>query len=187
MARSSAVDRHVHAATVTARALARINRKKALAARSAGLHKAPAVKATIAVFAGGSRKTFRVCPPWPHGNENHFQGDLQDLPIPQRGRLARRCYGGFLKEIAIHTALSAAPSAITPVRLASTSSRRDHLRAALPSTVDLLYRRRADLIGDSAIGDYVALHWLEWNGGALRLTVTGRNICDQIKAQSEDS
>ena len=65
----------------------------------------------------------------------------------------------------------------------STSPRRDHLRAALPSTVDLLYRRRADLIGEGTIGDYVALHWLEWNGGALRLTVTGKNICDQIKAE----
>ena len=66
----------------------------------------------------------------------------------------------------------------------STSPRRDHLRAALPATVDLLYRRRADLIGDGTIGDYVALHWLEWNGGALRLTETGTNICDQIKAEA---
>ena len=47
----------------------------------------------------------------------------------------------------------------------------------------MLYRRRADLIGEPVIGDYVALHWLEWNGGALRLTVTGQNICDQLKAQ----
>jgi len=27
----------------------------------------------------------------------------------------------------------------------------------------------------------VALHWLEWNGGALRLTVTGTNMCEQMR------
>jgi hypothetical protein len=52
--------------------------------------------------------------------------------------------------------------------------------------VDLLYRRRADLVGDDAIGHYVALQWLEWNGGTLRLTVIGQNICDQIKAETRD-
>jgi hypothetical protein len=46
----------------------------------------------------------------------------------------------------------------------------------------MLHRRRADLIPEDVIGDYVALHWLEWNGGALRLTITGQNICDQVKA-----
>jgi hypothetical protein len=50
--------------------------------------------------------------------------------------------------------------------------------------VDLLHRRRADLIGDGTISDYVALHWLEWNGGGLRLTATGRNVCDQLKAET---
>jgi hypothetical protein len=85
----------------------------------------------------------------------------------------------LLKELAIRTyELSAGAS------IPSTSPRRDLLRTALPATVDLLHRRRADLIDDGAIGDYVALHWLEWNGGALRLTITGQNICDQIKAQS---
>lgn len=49
--------------------------------------------------------------------------------------------------------------------------------------MDLLHRRRADLIGDGMIADYVALHWLEWNGGALRLTVTGRNTWAQVKAE----
>jgi len=73
-----------------------------------------------------------------------------------------------------------------PTRVAtlSTSARRDYLRASFLSAVDMLYRRRADLIGDGVIEDYVALHWLEWNGGALRLTVTGQNICDQIKAET---
>jgi len=57
----------------------------------------------------------------------------------------------------------------------------------LLSAVDLLYRRSADLVGDGAIGDYVALHWFEWNGGALRLTVTGQNICAQLKAERLES
>jgi hypothetical protein len=65
-----------------------------------------------------------------------------------------------------------------------TSSKRDDLRTALPATKDLLHRRRADLIGDGIIADYVALHWLEWNGGALRLTVTGSNIWDQITSEA---
>ena len=69
----------------------------------------------------------------------------------------------------------------------STSPRRDHLRATLLSAVDLLYRRRADLIGDGTIEDYVALRWFEWNGGALRLTVTGKNVCEQLKAESHAS
>jgi hypothetical protein len=62
-------------------------------------------------------------------------------------------------------------------------SRREQLRNELLSTVDSLHRRRADLISEGFIADYVALHWLEWNGGALRLTVTGNNMCDQMRAR----
>jgi hypothetical protein len=54
----------------------------------------------------------------------------------------------------------------------------------LPATVDLLHKLRADLIPEGAIEEYVALHWLEWNGGALRLTATGTNVCAQIRARS---
>ena len=50
------------------------------------------------------------------------------------------------------------------------------------ATLDLLYRRRADLVPESSIDDYVALNWLEWGGGTLRLTVTGTNVRDQMKA-----
>jgi hypothetical protein len=52
----------------------------------------------------------------------------------------------------------------------------------LPATVELLNRRRADLIGDDLIAEFVALNWLEWNGGSLRLTVTGQNVCQQTRA-----
>lgn len=61
--------------------------------------------------------------------------------------------------------------------------RREALRNALLSTVDLLQRRRAAEITPGYIDDYVALNWLEWNGGSLRLTVTGGNICRQVKAR----
>jgi hypothetical protein len=68
----------------------------------------------------------------------------------------------------------------------STSARRDHLQSTFPWSVDLLYLRRAAQIGDGMIEDYVALHWLEWYGGALRVTVTGQNICDQISAETRE-
>jgi hypothetical protein len=61
-------------------------------------------------------------------------------------------------------------------------SRREQLRLELLTTVDSLRRRRADLVCEGFIEDYVALHWLEWNGGALRLTVTGTNMCEQMRA-----
>ena len=62
-------------------------------------------------------------------------------------------------------------------------SRREQLRLELLATVDSLQRRRADLVSEGFIEDYVALHWLEWNGGALRLTVTGTNVCEQMRAR----
>ena len=62
-------------------------------------------------------------------------------------------------------------------------SRHDQLSLELLGTVDLLQRRRADLVSDGFIEDYVAFHWLEWNGGALRLTVTGTNMCEQMRAR----
>jgi hypothetical protein len=65
---------------------------------------------------------------------------------------------------------------------AADTARRETLRAGLLGTVDLLKRRRAGEIGESAIRDYVALHWLEWHGGSLRLTTTGENLCKHLTA-----
>jgi hypothetical protein len=62
-------------------------------------------------------------------------------------------------------------------------SRREQLRLELLTTVDSLHRRRADLVSDGFIDDYVALRWLEWNGGVLRLTVTGTNMCEQMRGR----
>jgi len=62
------------------------------------------------------------------------------------------------------------------------ASRGNQLRLELLATVESLRRRRADLVGEGFIADYVSLHWLEWHGGTLRLTVTGTNVCAQIRA-----
>ena len=62
------------------------------------------------------------------------------------------------------------------------STRIEHLRNAFAFTVDALKRRRADLTEEALIADYVSLSWLEWNGGTLQLTVTGRNMLEQIRS-----
>jgi hypothetical protein len=59
------------------------------------------------------------------------------------------------------------------------------LRESLLSTIDLLGRRRASEIGDAVIDDYVSVNWLEWHGGALRLTVTGENVRKQLLTRFE--
>lgn len=66
---------------------------------------------------------------------------------------------------------STAPAALT---------RQDALRNELLATVNLLKQRRAAEIGAGKIDSYVALHWMEWHGGSLRLTTTGENICKQL-------
>jgi len=58
--------------------------------------------------------------------------------------------------------------------------RRDRLRLALPATVEQLKLRHADKIDADDIEAYVALNWLEWQGGGLRLTITGKNVCAQM-------
>jgi len=65
------------------------------------------------------------------------------------------------------------------LKAADAAERRERLRRALPATVELLQSRQADRIDDSDIEAYVSLNWLEWHGGGLRLTITGRNVCAQ--------
>ena len=62
--------------------------------------------------------------------------------------------------------------------------RRQVLRESLLTTVELLNRRRADRVDDDFISDYLALDWLEWNGGTLRLTITGKDVCEQLRASA---
>ena len=66
----------------------------------------------------------------------------------------------------------------------SPSIRREVLRDSLLESVDMLYRRRACDIPDGYIEDYVALNWLEWRGGALKVTPTGENVCSQLLKHS---
>ena len=63
-------------------------------------------------------------------------------------------------------------------------TRTEALRRELLDTVSALQRRRADLVSETLIADYVALYWLEWNGGTLQLTQTGKNVCDQMRAEA---
>jgi hypothetical protein len=63
---------------------------------------------------------------------------------------------------------------------ASEAAARERLRQALPATVGFLQRHQAGQIDDRDIDAYVKLNWLEWHGGGLRLTITGRNVCAQI-------
>ena len=64
------------------------------------------------------------------------------------------------------------------------AARKERLRLALPAAVELLRTRQAGLISAAEIEEFVALNWLEWHGGTLRLTVTGSNVCSQGKANS---
>ncbi|MCM5680153.1 hypothetical protein M8A51_11470 [Schlegelella sp. S2-27] len=72
---------------------------------------------------------------------------------------------------------------MTSPRTLLTALRRDALRDALLATVDLLRRRRAADVPERDIDDYVALDWLEWHGGTLRLTTVGDNVCKQLFAR----
>jgi hypothetical protein len=65
-------------------------------------------------------------------------------------------------------------------KAASEAADRERLRQALPATVDHLQRHQAGRIDDNDIDAYVKLNWLEWHGGGLRLTITGRNVCAQM-------
>ena len=61
-------------------------------------------------------------------------------------------------------------------------SRGQMLRDSLLPTVELLHQCQASQVGDELIADYLALDWLEWNGGTLRLTAIGSNVCEQLRA-----
>jgi hypothetical protein len=75
---------------------------------------------------------------------------------------------------------STSTSTRTSQTAADEAASRERLRQALPATVDLLTQRQADRIDDKDIDAYVKLNWLEWHGGGLRLTITGRNVCAQM-------
>ena len=80
----------------------------------------------------------------------------------------------------VHRILDRKPPRALPDAGRTPATRKEMLRAALPATVELLHSRQAGKIDASFIEDYVALHWLEWNGGSLQLTITGKNVCAQL-------
>lgn len=59
-------------------------------------------------------------------------------------------------------------------------ARREALRGLLPQVANLLQKRRASEIDTVVIDDLVLLYWLEWVGGSLQLTTTGKNVCRQL-------
>ena len=77
------------------------------------------------------------------------------------------------------TGSSAAAAAAPPPARNPQADAICQLRAQLIHVVDCLNQRQAHLIGDTLIDDYVSRDWMEWQGGGLRLTITGRNIYSQ--------
>jgi hypothetical protein len=58
---------------------------------------------------------------------------------------------------------------------------REALTEAFVQTAELIDKRRCSEIGEGYIEGYVALNWMEWNGGSLRLTETGQNIRKRLR------
>jgi hypothetical protein len=56
------------------------------------------------------------------------------------------------------------------------------LQDSLLATVDALSRRRACDIPEQTIDRFVAMRWLQWNGGNLRLTATGEEMLVKVHA-----
>ncbi len=56
------------------------------------------------------------------------------------------------------------------------------LQDSLLATVDALSRRRACDIPEQTIARLVALRWLQWNGGTLRLTQAGEEMVVKVHA-----
>jgi archaellum component FlaD/FlaE len=95
--------------------------------------------------------------------------------LPKRRRA--KAEGRQVKGRSDPRAANAAPD-VSPAAL-----RREVLRDALIASVEMLRRRRASDIPEGYIDDYVALNWLEWHGGGLRITTVGENICKQVTSR----
>ncbi len=73
------------------------------------------------------------------------------------------------------------PAAV-PASVSAPLDPKERLRRALPVAVEWLRTRQASQIVAEDLEEFIALNWLEWHGGSLRLTVTGSNVCSQLRA-----
>ena len=80
--------------------------------------------------------------------------------------------------------MSKAAKGILEASLKEEAERKERLRQALPAAAELLRTRQAGLIAPREIEEFIALNWLEWHGGSLKLTVTGSNVVSQSRANS---
>jgi len=80
--------------------------------------------------------------------------------------------------------MSKAAKGILDASVKEAAQRKERLRLALPAAVELLRTRQAGMIEAREIDEFVALNWLEWHGGTLRLTVTGANVCSQSRVNA---
>ena len=80
--------------------------------------------------------------------------------------------------------MSKAAKGILDASLKEEAERKERLRQALPAAAELLRTRQAGLIAAREIEEFIALNWLEWHGGSLKLTVTGSNVVSQSRANS---
>ncbi|WP_374675049.1 hypothetical protein [Ideonella sp.] len=69
------------------------------------------------------------------------------------------------------------PDTVRTPHGAMSTQRQRVLHDALAAAVALLHRRRASQIPETDIDDYVRLHWLRWDGGGLKLTALGEQMC----------
>ena len=54
---------------------------------------------------------------------------------------------------------------------------------AFVASADALQRRRASLIAENDIDDFVALGWMDWHGGSLRITPLGQMALLRIRTR----
>ena len=80
--------------------------------------------------------------------------------------------------------MSKAAKGLLEASLKEEAERKERLRQALPAAAELLRTRQAGLIAAREIEEFIALNWLEWHGGSLKLTVTGSNVVSQSRANS---
>ena len=80
--------------------------------------------------------------------------------------------------------MSKSAKGLLAASLKEEAERKERLRQALPAAVELLRSRQAGLIAPREIEDFIALNWLEWHGGSLKLTVTGSNVVSQSRANA---